>query len=218
MVTHIPFLCISNYVLILRLEYDDLDANVAAELVARAKSTHLAPPPPTAHYPNVPTYGAPQYPQPPQSMQPQQPPPGGAPPNLANLITSLDGPALQKLLGAMAQTPQSPLTPQQPPRPQPSQEPAPPQTLASLLRSVASQQQSQQGYQYSGAPQQAPQQQNTYPSPAPNPSFANNTALSSLLNNAGSRLPPQGLPPQQQQPGHPQNVQNVMHQLAQWKQ
>lgn len=195
-------------------EYEDLDASVAAEIVVRAKSTHLAPAPVSAQYPVGAAYGAPHYAQGSQALQQQQQPQeGGAPANITNLITSLDGPSLQKLLGAMAQSPQTSPNAQ---RAQPSQQPVQSQNLASLLSSVARQQVlPQQGYPYNTA-----SQQQQYAGPVTNPSFADNPALSSLLSNANGRNVPQALPTQQhqQQPGQQQSVQDIMAQLARYKQ
>lgn len=200
-------------------EYDELDANIAAELVIRAKSTHLAPTPGPGlgAYNAVPTYGAPQYAQTPQQLPPQQLQSPAANPNLANLITSMDGPALQKLLGAMAQNPQ---TPQSAPNPQSqtSQQTQIPD-LAALLSSVTRQQAAQpHGYPY--AQQQQQSQPAPYSTPASNLSFANNSALSSLLSNTGNRPPQQGMlnQEQQMQPVQQHHVQNIMEQLARWKQ
>ena len=201
------------------LEYDALDANIAAELVIRAKSTHLAPPPGPVPgpYNTAPSYGAPQYGQAPQNLPSQQPQPAGANPNLANLITSMDGPALQKLLGAMAQNPQTPQSALNSQSQTPQQAAQIPD-LAALLGNV-NRQQPQQGYAYAHQQQSQP---NTYPVSSPNSSFTNQAALSSLFGNAGNRPPPQGMVNQQQQiqPGQPQqpHVQNIMEQLARWKQ
>ena len=160
--------------------------------------------------PMAPTYGTPQYGRPPQPMPPQQPQPVGGAPNIANLITSLDGPALQKLLGAMAQSPQTPQNPQHPPQ------------MADLSAILGNQQaQPQHGYpQYAqgGPPQNQPQ--SPYGAPSNDQSFASNPALASLLANVSNRPPlQQGMPPSNPaQPGQPQNVQNIMDQLARWKQ
>ncbi|KAL8681279.1 MAG: hypothetical protein Q9186_002590 [Xanthomendoza sp. 1 TL-2023] len=195
-------------------EYNEVDAHIAAELVVRAKASRLAPPPVSSSYGN-PQYGRPPQPilQPP--IPPQQPP---QPPNIANLITSLDGTALQKLLGAMAQTQQPPQTPQQ----QPSQFP----DFSSVLGGNHQHQQVQQVYPHypQGGPPQQTHQQPVDPYAA-NPNgqpFGNNPALTSLLANVGatrSHLLQQGMPPTpQDQPGHQQHVQNIMEQLARWKQ
>ncbi|KAF1351887.1 hypothetical protein BDV97DRAFT_375919 [Delphinella strobiligena] len=94
-------------------EYQDLDPNVAAELVIRAKAQAVpAYQPPTFPPPIQYGYGGlpqPPLPLPPQMSQVTVPP---AQPNLSNLITSLDPTGLQKLLGAMQ--PQTPHHPQQP--------------------------------------------------------------------------------------------------------
>ncbi|KAI9878674.1 MAG: hypothetical protein M1830_010822 [Pleopsidium flavum] len=196
-------------------EYDDLDTHIAAELVVRAKQTHGAPP--TAQYGAPPqAYGMPQYAQPfgqtiPQ--QSQQQPPAAATPNLASLITSLDGPTLQKLLGAMGQSPQ---TPQQP-VPQ-LQQPAPTgfsADLASLLNGTARQPPQQQPYQQQ---QQAPVQgANPYAALASNSAFANTPGLATLLGGTAGR-PQQPMLQQQQQPQSAQQVHTIMEQLAKWRQ
>ncbi|KAL8844323.1 MAG: hypothetical protein Q9176_001233 [Flavoplaca citrina] len=200
-------------------EYDELDAHIAAELVIRAKASRLAPP--AIQQPITSSYGAPQYrppqPIPQQSMPPQQPQP---PPNIANLITSLDGPALQKLLGAMAQNPQSPHTPQQ------GQPPPQFSNLSSFLGGNPQQQQVPQGYpqfpQGGSLPQNRQPPQSPYGPALDGQAFANNPALASLLANVGANRPPaqqQGMPPMHQgQPEQQQHVQNIMEQLSRWKQ
>lgn len=194
------------------LEYEDLQANVAAELVVRARSTHLAPAPAPTLYPNGVAYGAAPYRHQAQPMHPQQAQQGSAQANLANLITSLDGPSLQQLLGAMAQNPQTPTNPQ--PNPPPLQS-GQSQGLASLLSNIAPQLPPQHGYQYPAGPQQ---QQNAYSSPVSNPTFANNPALSSLLQSPHSRSSSQGTQAQHQQSGQQQSVQDIMAQLAKYQQ
>lgn len=204
-------------------EYAELDANIAAELVIRAKSTHLKPAPGPAPGPGpynpAPAYGASQYAQTPQQhLPPQQPQSAGANPNLANLITNMDGPALQKLLGAMAQTPQTPQSAPNLPSQTPQQATQIPD-LAALLGNVNRQPplQQHQGYAYA---QQQQSQPNAYPPSTPNSSFASNAALSSLLGNAGNRPSQHSMLNQQQQmqPGQQHHVQNIMEQLARWKQ
>ena len=196
-------------------EYAELDASIAAELVVRAKSTHFAPGPP--QYPQAPNYNAPQYGQPPpQHMNPQQAQNPSGPPNLANLITSMDGPALQKLLATMQQNPRTPQTPQ-------SAQTSHTSDLASLLGNFTRQQPQQQGgYPYSSTPQQThhPQQhqrqQSLYGAAAAAPAnqaFAQNPALASILANAGNGAMQQGTGSHAQSGGQ-QNVQNIMEQLA----
>lgn len=208
-------------------EYNELAAHIAAELVVRAKAARLAPPP--LQQPIAPSYGAVQYGRPPQPMPlqpiPQQPIPSqqpqqaGAVPNIANLITSLDGPALQKLLGAMSQSPQTLQTPQHGQPPTPQQPPHMPD-----LSSILGNPQAQQGYpQYpQGGPPQHNQQQQPYGTPANDQAYANNPALASLLANVGGNRPPiqqQGMLSQHHPPpGQQQHVQNIMEQLARWKQ
>ena len=186
----------------------------------------MAPTPAPQQYPQAPVYGAPNYPQPHQQMQPPQPQPqpqtqhqsGGNPPNLANLITSLDGPALQKLLGAMSQTPQTPSNPHQPP---PIQPPAQQSDLSALLQSASRQQPSyqapQQGYGYGGGP---PQLQNTYGGPVSTSPYGSSPGFSPQSGNFGGRPPNQGYPPsqQQQQPVQQNNVQDMLAQLARYQQ
>lgn len=145
-------------------------------------------------------------------MHPQQAPLGSAQANLANLITSLDGSSLQRLLGAMAQNPQTPTNSQ--PNPPPLQ-PGQSQGLASLLSNIAPQQPPQQGYQYPAGP---PQQQNAFSGPLSNPTFTNNPALSSLLHTPHGRPSSQRTQAQHQQSGQQQSVQDIMAQLAKYQQ
>ncbi|KAI9843081.1 MAG: hypothetical protein M1837_006626 [Sclerophora amabilis] len=200
-------------------EYDDLDPNIAAELVLRAKQTHGAP---SQNQFTAPSQGlqGPQYGQPYPAPQ-QQPNPHAAAtaPNLANLITSLDGPTLQKLLGTLQQQQQPPPPPhaaQQPQHQNHAQQQHPPAglsaDLASLLGGVSrpTPQQQAQSYQQ---PQPAP---NPFSSLASNPAFTGNPALESLLRQQQGSAPHPPHNAQQAQPA--QQVQNIMEQLAKWKQ
>ena len=205
-------------------------------------------PPPAQQYPNVlPSFGAaPAYGQPGPQMTPQQPTPQAAAvaaaagqPNLANLITSLDGPALQKLLSAMQHSPQGQAQsgpgPHAGPGPSPvSAQPSPTGApdLAALLGSVTKQTQQQRpgppqqpGFPYAGTPQQQPQiptLQQPYGFGAP-PPYAQQQQQQPTPQPG---QPPMGYPaqqPQQPQQGtgqqpSPQQVQNIMAQLARWKQ
>ena len=188
-----------------------MNANVAAEIVVRAKSIHLAPPSANVQYTPATVYGAPQYSQLPLS---EQSPLGGASPNLTNIITSLDGTALQKLLGAMAQNSQTPSNLQSL-QPQANFPNGRPEDLASLLSSVTRRPSLQQEPQHATGSQH---QQNPYHGAATHSSFVNNQALSSLLNSTGCRPPSQAAPLQNQQPGHRQEVHDMMQQLAKWQQ
>ncbi|MCJ1350324.1 MAG: hypothetical protein MMC33_000305 [Icmadophila ericetorum] len=194
-------------------EYEDLEAHIAAELVIRAKATTAA-----ATGPRNQPFGAPQFPSnvqlPNQQQQQQQQPSAAAQPNIANLITSLDGPALQKLLGAMQQSPQQPQAPQFPPPQQHQGPPAQNPDLTALLNNVMRQTQQpppqqqqmppQQGYPY---PQPQPvQNPQPYPYGGPGPSN---------LYQSGPPNQQQAVPNQYQQQQH---VQNIMEQLAKWKQ
>ncbi|RFU30851.1 hypothetical protein B7463_g5495, partial [Scytalidium lignicola] len=172
-------------------EYRDLDPRIAAELVIRAKQTQPQIPP---------SYAQPQY----ATNQPYQPPSAAAAvpatnptANLAALVGQLDNNTLQKLLGSL-----NSLAPQQTPQ-APN---VPPTTnssidLANLLGGLKSQQ---------PPPQVYPPQQSQLD---PYASLANNPALASLL---GSAAPQQQAQPQPQQSA--QQVQNIMAQLAKFRQ
>ena len=180
-------------------EYQDLDPKIAAELVIRAKNA-----PPQVHQPQA--YAPPQYaPVQPPYQQPA-PAPATATPNLASLVGQLDNATLQKLLSTL-----------QPQQQQNNHAVAANSSidLAGLLGGFAQQQQQQQ----------QPQQQSYQPQPQHQPptdpyaSLVNNPALASLLGN--------GVPQQQQQPvqaqpqaqsAPQQQVQNIMAQLARFRQ
>lgn len=133
--------------------------------------------------------------------------------NLANLITSLDGAGLQRLLGVLQQgspqTPQTPQTPQLPSQPQQHPQQAPNQIsplaalspdLASLF-AAANMSRAAPNMAYPTLSQQQPQQAaalpmmspttisaqgNPYAALAANPAFAANPAVASLLANAAA--------------------------------
>lgn len=124
----------------------------------------------------------------------QQPPPQPAQPaapNLANLVGQLDNATLQRLLGTLS----GPL-----PQNSPVATASPALDLAGLLGGLKQQQQ--------------PPQQSYSQAPAPGPygNLANNPALTSLLANSVSQQ--QGQQPQQSA----QQVQNIMAQLARFRQ
>lgn len=215
-------------------EYDNLDPAIAAELVLRARQTHAAVPR-NQYGAAAQTYAAPQYGQPLISpVQPQVAAPNPATANITNLISSLDPSALQKLLGALQQPPQTPQQPlhlpqqhqaQVPPPPPPQQQPQPAAPtsltdLASLLGgAVAARPIQQAPYQQPAPP---PQQPNPYAALASSPAFASNPALAALLASTTNRAqqPSVQTPQQHHQPpvaATPQ-VQNIMDQLAKWKQ
>lgn len=202
-------------------EYDNLEAHIAAELVIRAKQTHGAPTSAAYGVP-PPSYGVPQFaqpqPQPVQQQTAQQPHPTAPSSNLTSLITSLDGPTLQKLLGAMGQSQPSQAPQQHIAQHQLQASAAASADLASLLAGAAREQPQQQPYSQQQQ-QPSPQSANPYAAFASNPLYANNPGLAALLGGAGGRPQQQGVPPsQQQQPQSGQQVHNIMEQLARWKQ
>ncbi|KAH8819661.1 hypothetical protein F5884DRAFT_662001 [Xylogone sp. PMI_703] len=173
-------------------EYRDLDPRIAAELVIRAKQTQ----------PQIPaSYSQPQY----ATNQPYQPPPPAAPAapapapaaNLAALVGQLDNNTLQRLLSSLNTIPpqQAPQAPNVAPSSTPSID------LANLLGGLKPQQPPPQVY----PPQQS--------QPDPYASLASNPALASLLGGAAA---PQQAQPQPQQSA--QQVQNIMAQLAKFRQ
>ncbi|KAI9868456.1 MAG: hypothetical protein M1813_005900 [Trichoglossum hirsutum] len=195
-------------------EYDNLDPAVAAELVVRAKQTHGAPPSSNQYgLPATQPYQAPtQYNQSFVPQVPQQQPPSataGATPNLASLITSLDGPTLQKLLGALQQQPSSVQPHVQHQQQSPTSLSA---DFTSLLGAGPRPQQQQQQQQ----PPFQPPAANPYAALASNSVFTGNQALASLLANTGNRAPqPSVQQPQQNQPAS--QVHNILDQIAKWQ-
>jgi nuclear polyadenylated RNA-binding protein 3 len=134
-------------------------------------------------------YAQPQL-APQQTYQP--PTTTAAAPNLANLVGQLDNATLQKLLGTLNSVA---------PAPQVTHPANPPLDLAGILGGLAQQ-------------QQQPQQRSAYQSQAQPPSsyasLPNNESLASLLS---------GMPPQAQPQGQSaQQVQNIMAQLAKFRQ
>ncbi|TVY56396.1 putative RNA-binding protein, partial [Lachnellula suecica] len=179
-------------------EYQDLEPKIAAELVYRAKQ--VQPIQQSLPQPQTPQYGQPQYAsgqtyQPPAATptqyQPPTPAPAQAAANLANLVGQLDNATLQKLLGSLN-------TPQQQNAPAVASNSA--IDLAGLLGGF-----------------NQPQQQAYQPQPAADPyaSLANNPALASILGNGAL---PQHAQPQAQPQQSAQQVQNIMAQLARFRQ
>ncbi|KAJ6010945.1 hypothetical protein N7451_002357 [Penicillium sp. IBT 35674x] len=125
------------------------------------------------------------------------------PPNIANLISSLDGPSLQSLLSAL----QRPAPPSQPvsatQSPFSSPNPPPPADLATLLTNAARQPPILQH------PQQPLPPFHLQP---PNGPVVSDPHLLSILAKGLGGQQPQG------QPAVGSNVQNLMNQLAKWKQ
>ena len=205
-----------------------MDAHVAAEIVIRGKTSaqqhnHPGQNYTSSHYTpyNQQPQQVPQLPQLPQLPQQQQRSAPTAQPNFANMITSLDGPSLQKLLGAMQQSPQLPQTPQHVPQHHLQQvTPSQTQDLAALPGNATRQQGSQnqalpsQGYSYPPSNSQPPPQQYPYGAPGPNHSFVRGgNSHQSTQQPVPAHYQQQ---PQVQQQS--QQVQNIMEQLAKWKQ
>jgi hypothetical protein len=194
------------------VEYEDLDAHIAAEVVIRKKVAQAAShqsqsqyTAPMQGYGGAPYLQQPQY-QLPSQLSPvqQQPASGAGQPNLASLITSLDGPALQKLLGAMQQNPQTPTIPQQHIS---HHTPTHSQDLATILGGVNRQQ----------APSNQPPPQQAYPYQAQQllPQAVQQQPVQHLFTNPTQTAQP----PQFQQPqaNTQQQVQSIMEQLSKWK-
>ncbi|KAE8324656.1 hypothetical protein BDV39DRAFT_115630 [Aspergillus sergii] len=180
-------------------EYPDVEPNIAAEIVFHAQSVQRGAPP--TPFPPNPAFGVPPLAAPPM---PQAPLPAlSNPPNIANLITSLDGPTLQSLLGALQQR-QSAVPPAQQPFATTVSTPNAGADLASLL-SAATRQPVPTNPQHPLPPQ-------PFPIQAPNAPVVSDPNLISLL--------AKGLGGQQAQNQATvgPHVQNIMNQLGKWKQ
>lgn len=183
------------------LDYPELEPNMSAELLSHQSQAMQRGAAPTAFAPH------PGFIVPPAQPMPV-PPPGlpalSNPPNIANLIGSLDGPSLSTLLSALQRPPHSqPVSATQSPFSSPN---PPPADLASLLTNA-----------HRPPPMQTTQQQHLPPHPPFNlqpvnaPVITDPTLLSLLAKGLG------GQPQQGQGPVGPQ-VQNLMQHLAKWKQ
>lgn len=183
--------------------------NVAGDVLLHARNTQSA----GASNPNraPPTLPGPPPPQQqPQVQNPMAPP--AAPNNVTSLISSLDGPGLHVLLGALQQQQQQqqpvPAAPTAIPRPYPIPQNLNAADLASLMGST-------------GRPN--PPMTATNPLVSPPQGFGNPIPnLSSLApdQNLASLLATKGLGNQvQNQPQHPNpQVHNVINQLGKWRQ
>ncbi|KAJ5163739.1 uncharacterized protein N7500_005569 [Penicillium coprophilum] len=182
------------------LDYPELEPNMSAELLSHQSQAMQRGAAPAAFAPG-PAFIVP-------SAQPMSVPPPGMPalsnpPNIANLIGSLDGPSLSTLLSALQRPPHSqPVSATQSPFSSPN---PPPADLASLLTNA-----------HRPPPMQTTQQQplphqpfNIQPVNAP--VITDPTLLSLLAKGLG------GQQQQGQGPVGPQ-VQNLMQHLAKWKQ
>lgn len=177
-------------------EYDNIDANTAAELVVRAKAKEAT----VATQPSQ-QYSTPSAYVPAQYGAPAILPATAQQPNIANLISSLDGPALQNLLSVMQQPGVNTAS-------QPQAQPQP--DIQALLGSLGRQNVSQ-----------------TMPSQAASTGYGNfQQQQQSQPQQAGYGAYVQGQQ-QQQQPAYGQqyqamnpasNVQGVLDRLGRWKQ
>ncbi|OOF96641.1 hypothetical protein ASPCADRAFT_206825 [Aspergillus carbonarius ITEM 5010] len=187
-------------------EYPDVEPSIAAEIVFHAQSMQRGAPP-APFTPNPAAFGVPPLPVPAASVPPvptvpQAPLPMANQPNIANLITSLDGPTLQSLLGVLQQRP-----PAVPTAPQPFPAASTPHgaaDLASLLNAAT------RPPVAANPQQQLPSQ--PFPLQAPNAPVVSDPNLISLLAKGLG-----GQQPQNQAAVGPQ-VQNIMNQLGKWKQ
>lgn len=187
-------------------EYENLEPRIAAELVIREKRKTASAPLPQSTYGQHSSYGQPlqqqqqQYGLPPVTVQQPQQQASSAAPNLANIVGQLDNATLQKLLGTL----NSPLPP-------PQQNPIATQQngqidLAGILGGLMGNQ--------SQLTQQPVQSQ--YGAPEQGQYVPQN--LGALLGNVGGngQLAHQGQPAQGA--GSAQQVQNIMAQLARFRQ
>ncbi|KAJ5709509.1 Nucleotide-binding alpha-beta plait [Penicillium malachiteum] len=187
-------------------DYPEVDPNIAAELIFHQAHAMQRGPAPTSFVPN-PAFGVAPVPTVPVPMPQPTLPTLTNPPNIANLIGSLDGPSLQSLLSALQQqrpAPQSqPVSTTQSPFASPN--PPPPADLASLLTNASR-----------PVPLPQPHQQHIPPPPfhlqPPNAPVVSDPHLLSILAKGLGNQQPQG------QPAIGSNVQNLMNQLAKWKQ
>src|SRR5436190_9804017 len=160
------------------LEYSDLDVNVAAEIVVRAQAIQHGTG--LNQYPPTQTFGAAQLP--PQQLQKPSLPALGGQSTVANLLSTLDGAALQSLLGALQHNP----TVIQAAQHHYSSSNSNPADLASLLGNAA-----RQNNQLQAIPATS---QHSVPGPVyglqmPNPSFMNEPNLASILAKGLERHP-----------------------------
>ncbi|OJD18546.1 hypothetical protein AJ78_01462 [Emergomyces pasteurianus Ep9510] len=189
-------------------EYSELEVNVAAEVVLHARTIH---PGNASKYPSTQTSGVSQMLPAPSQISRPQPSSLGSNNNITNLISNLDGPALQSLLAALQHNPVAFQAAQQHYAPQGN-----PTDLASILNNFSRQQNSLAPPPPST--QQAPA--STYGFPSQFPGARSNTNLASLLAQTLGG-PPTGqsaLPPSQITPQVPPHVQSIMDQLIKWKQ
>ncbi|KAJ5760405.1 hypothetical protein N7520_007561 [Penicillium odoratum] len=184
-------------------DYPEVDPNIAAEVMFHQAQAMQRGPPPGSFPPN-PAFGVAPIPIPAMPLPQATLPALTNAPNIANLISSLDGPSLQSLLSAL----QRPAAQSQPvsatQSPFSSPNPPPPADLAALLTNAARPPPTLQH-----APQPLPPPFHLQP---PNGPVVSDPHLLSLLAKGLGAQQPQG------QPAVGSNVQNLMNHLAKWKQ
>lgn len=183
-------------------EYSELDLNVAAEIVLHTQNMQRSGS--TNPFPPNPPFTAPPFApgQPQQAALPQLSNPG----NVANLISTLDGPTLQSLLGALQQRQPAVQAPQQP---FPAAGAGNTADLASLLSNATRQQNPVPPVQTN--PQQ-PLPGQPFNLQMPGAPMVPDPNLMSLLAKGLGGQQPQG------QASVGPHVQNIVNQLAKWKQ
>ncbi|PLN80458.1 hypothetical protein BDW42DRAFT_170889 [Aspergillus taichungensis] len=193
-------------------EYPDVEPNIAAEIVFHAQSlnrsappTPFPPPPPAFGVPPMAPAPIPSTLVPPVSMPPASIPALSNPANVANLITSLDGPTLQSLLSTLQTRPPAVPAAQPPFTAAPNVGGPSGTDLANILSAATRQ-------PLPANPPQAVPPQQPFPLPPRNvPAVSDPNLLALLAKGLG------GQPPQNQAPVGP-HVQHFMNQLGKWKQ
>ncbi|RHZ48475.1 putative RNA-binding protein (Nab3) [Aspergillus thermomutatus] len=181
-------------------EYPEVEPNIAAEIVFHAQAMQRGAP--SLPFPTNPAFAVSTLPTAPI---PQAPLPAlSSSSNVANMISSLDGPTLQSLLSTLQQRQQQPI-----PTAQPFTAASMPHTtadLASLLSGVT------RPSIPTNPQQHLPPQ---YSVPATNaPVIPDPNLISLLAKGLGGQQQPQ----QQNLAGMSPHVQNIMNQLSKWKQ
>ncbi|OKL58771.1 hypothetical protein UA08_05555 [Talaromyces atroroseus] len=188
------------------IEYPDLDLHVAVEMTVQFQSVRRAGVTQN-YYPSNQTFPIPgQYPQAIPHAQPAIP----ALPQtnqIANFISTLDGPGLQSLLSTLQQAQSVPQAVQPPIPVAPNA--TNPVDLASLLNNAHRQQNPLATAQNQGPLPHAIANPFGLPLPAQVSSRPDPNLLALLAKGAGNANPPQG---------QTQHVQNIVNQLAKWKQ
>ncbi|KAF2144552.1 uncharacterized protein K452DRAFT_295986 [Aplosporella prunicola CBS 121167] len=212
-------------------EYTDLDPMVCAQLVIRARDQARAQP--TPQYPAQYGMPPPQYGMPPAqpsvsyAVAPQPQPGPGATPDLSNLISTLDSTGLQKLLATIQNPAGAPASASLPPQQ------APPPAASTLTPDIA-RLLGNTGGAANAAPTSAygqpPPQMQGYAHQAPVSAYASlagNPALAGMMGQpsgatpmqpmTGAGMPPSVAPAASGAPPQPQDMQEIMAQLAKYR-